>query len=60
MQGSIHLFDFILQCTMIGIDGSDSINADILEQEQIDGFPTIALYKNGLRLSDYNGDRNDR
>jgi len=42
------------------VDGSDALNAEIVEQEQIDGFPTIAVYKNGIRISDYNGDRTNK
>jgi len=44
----------------VGVDGSDALNAEIVEQEQIDGFPTIAVYKNGVRISDYNGDRTNK
>ena len=50
----------LLQCKIVSVDSSDEKLAPIIEQEMIDGFPTIALYKNGTRISDYNGDRNDK
>jgi hypothetical protein len=33
---------------------------DILERENVDGFPTLMLYKEGLRFGEYTGQRTER
>ena len=39
------------------IDGTTVANEPLAYKEDIDGYPTLLLYKNGDRLTEYTGDR---
>jgi hypothetical protein len=37
----------------------DESNAELGENEGVDGFPTILVYKDGRKVGVYNGNRNE-
>jgi hypothetical protein len=41
------------------MNAEESVNVELAEREGVDGFPTIAIYKEGRRIGDYNGHRNE-
>ncbi len=53
VASELNLLNLPVQIISIDVTG----NKDIIESESIDGYPTIALYKNGLKASEYYGDR---
>ena len=53
VASELNLLNLSVQIISIDVTG----NKDIIESESIDGYPTIALYKNGLKASEYYGDR---
>jgi hypothetical protein len=42
------------------IDGTVEKNKDIIQQEGIEGYPTMILYKEGRRLGEHLGERKHR
>lgn len=53
VASELNVSDLSVQIVSVDVVG----NKDIIEKENIDGFPTIALYKNGIKASEYYGDR---
>ena len=42
------------------MDVASSVNADILQQVEIEGYPTLLVYKYGKRVAEYHGGRTHR
>ncbi|KAF5277362.1 hypothetical protein FQA39_LY06175 [Lamprigera yunnana] len=42
---------------IVKIDCTLDINKQLCNDEEVDGFPSIFLYKNGKKISEYNGNR---
>ncbi len=53
VASELSVSDLSVQILSVDVTG----NKDIIEKENIDGYPTIALYKNGMKASEYYGDR---
>ena len=39
------------------VDCSESDNKELCSNQEVEGFPTLFIYKNGEKLSEYLGDR---
>lgn len=39
------------------VDCTLEVNKQLCKDQEVDGFPTIYLYKNGLKVSEYTGNR---
>ncbi|XP_045111657.1 thioredoxin domain-containing protein 5 homolog [Portunus trituberculatus] len=39
------------------VDCTQEVNRQLCSEQNVDGFPTLFLYKNGEKVSEYNGDR---
>lgn len=39
------------------VDCTQEVNRQLCNEQNVDGFPTLFLYKNGAKVSEYNGDR---
>ncbi|RYY81183.1 hypothetical protein EON63_15950 [archaeon] len=42
------------------IDGSQPDNADIVQNEKVTGYPTLYIYKQGRRIAEYQGVREQK
>lgn len=45
------------QVKIAKVDCTQEVNRALCNEQNVDGFPTLFLYKNGEKLSEYNGDR---
>ena len=50
----------MFQARVASFDATEVTNAEITESEEISGYPTLAVYKNGVRIADYHGERTER
>lgn len=42
---------------IVKIDCTLEVNKDLCNTEEVEGFPSVFLYKNGKKISEYNGSR---
>ncbi|KAI4457365.1 protein disulfide-isomerase c17h9.14c-related [Holotrichia oblita] len=42
---------------IVKVDCTLEVNKELCKEQEVDGFPTIYLYKNGLKISEYTGNR---
>lgn len=45
---------------MAQIDGSLPVVEELIASENVDGYPSYFLYKNGHRVGEYHGNRTER
>ncbi|XP_055617514.1 thioredoxin domain-containing protein 5 homolog [Toxorhynchites rutilus septentrionalis] len=45
------------QVKIAKVDCTLEINKDLCSEQEVNGFPTVFIYKNGEKLSEYNGNR---
>lgn len=49
-----------VQAIVCKIDGSKSDNSDIVQNEGVTGYPTLYVYKQGRRIAEYEGVREEK
>lgn len=42
---------------IVKIDCTLQVNKQLCDEQEVEGFPTLFLYKNGKKISEYNGSR---
>jgi len=42
---------------IVKVDCTLDVNKNLCNEEEVEGFPTVFLYKNGKKISEYNGNR---
>ena len=49
-----------VQAVVCKFDGSKPAHADIVQNEEVSGYPTIYIYKQGRRFAEYQGVREEK